>query len=151
MSKSLEYPPVQIGVCEAFKSQEATKAGTSKLDGVNLSASTEADLGKNEHIVPDCSSSKTNVPFRPQFKPTSTRIETFKQIATSSKGGITIEDIDTYLQGQQVYLTSDELSVLLTDMSTRKRNIVTISEFYKYCPSKGEFAQKVWESIVLRR
>jgi len=126
----------------------------SKLDGVNLSESNEAELGKNESIEPDCdtvSSTKTNVPFRPQFQPTSTRIETFKKIATSCKGGITIEDIDTYLQGQQVYLTSDELSVLLTTMSTRKRNIVTISEFYKYCPSKGEFAQKVWESVVLRR
>jgi hypothetical protein len=141
---------------EDYTTLKALAAGHAeeKLEGLHRATNSDVDLVKNESLDPDLNTQsfrKLNFPFRPQFTETTTRINTFKQIATSGRGALTMNDIDAYLQGQQVYLTTDELSVLLSVMSSRNQDTVSISEFYKYCPSKGEFAQKVWESIVLCR
>jgi len=99
----------------------------------------------------EISAAPSEVINKPNFAETKNRISTYKAIDVSRNSGLTVEDIDAYLKSQEVYLTASELSNLFSSISTRKKESLSLSEFYKYCPPRGGFAQKVWETVVQSR
>jgi len=97
------------------------------------------------------SAAPSNVLNKPNFFLTKNRISTYKDIDRSRTSALTVEDIDAYLRSQELHLTASELANLFSSISTRKKETLSLSEFYKYCPPQGGFAEKVWETVIQRR
>jgi len=122
----------------------------SHLDALDDSDLTEGMIEEPVYHS-EISAAPSEVIKKPNFAETKNRISTYKAIDVSKNSGLTVEDIDAYLKSQEVYLTASELSNLFSSISTRKRESLSLSEFYKYCPPRGGFAQKVWETVVQSR
>jgi len=116
-----------------------------------LDDSTETGIKEQPVYNSEISAAPSQVIKKPNFAETKNRISTYKAIDVSKKSGLTVEDIDAYLKSQEVYLTASELSNLFSSISTRKKESLSLSEFYKYCPPRGGFAKKVWETVVQSR